>query len=123
MHCSPGKLALLLVAGGTLLAGSTAFARPPAAASVPKKAKAAVAPKASVPDEQPPSVLDTLDKAMADKCSCSSQADCTCKKGKCECKKCGGNRRTRMIDSLKGEPSPLELPQNARNDASAGVFI
>jgi hypothetical protein len=37
--------------------------------------------------EQVPAAIS--DQAIAAKCSCESQADCTCKKGQCECKKCG----------------------------------
>jgi hypothetical protein len=116
MTCNSQKLALMLAAV-CLLVGSSALA------GSPQRAKTAAETQVQDAKAQPPSVLEQLDDAMAAKCSCGSQADCTCKKGQCECKKCHGHRRVRMIESLKGEPSPLKLPQNARNDASAGVFI
>ncbi len=122
MTHTPAKLAFAVLAGAFLLVTSPALAGAPQRAKAPAaqpKAKA----KATTQTAQPTSVLESLDDAMAAKCSCGSQADCTCKKGECECKKCGGHRRVQMIESLKGEPSPLKLPQNARNDASAGVFI
>jgi hypothetical protein len=100
-------------------------------AAEPRKKSTAKPAPAATPAEQPKaapapqqSALDAVDEAMlAAKCSCESQADCTCKKGKCQCSRCGHRiQRTRMIDSLKGQASPLKAPPNVRN-ASAGVFI
>ena len=55
-------------------------------------------------------------------CSCGSAADCTCKKGTCKCPKCGSSKKAmRMIESLK--PIETKLPDTARRDATAGVFI
>lgn len=55
-------------------------------------------------------------------CSCSSAADCTCKKGTCKCPKCGQHKAaTKMFESLK--PFDTKLPNTARLDATAGVFI
>lgn len=68
------------------------------------------------------SLLQEIDELIAAKCSCSSQADCTCKKGACKCAKCGGSQY-RMFDSLKGEQDSLKIPQDARHDATAGIFI
>jgi hypothetical protein len=59
-------------------------------------------------------------KVVAEKCKCGNAADCTCKKGQCECKKCG-SRRSRLVDSLRRPAEPRKLP--ARRDASAGAFI
>jgi hypothetical protein len=55
-------------------------------------------------------------------CSCGSAADCTCKKGSCKCPKCGHNKKMiRMFEALK--PVDSKVPDTARRDATAGVFI
>lgn len=58
----------------------------------------------------------------ADKCSCSSAADCTCKKGKCDCKKCQKPRR-QVVETLKGRRESPVAPQGARVDAGAGLGV
>jgi hypothetical protein len=69
------------------------------------------------------SLPPNLEQLMADKCSCSSASDCTCKKGTCKCPKCNGaHKQHRMIESLKGA-DPLRIPETAHSDATAGVFI
>ncbi|WP_426750842.1 metallothionein [Myxococcus sp. Y35] len=65
--------------------------------------------------------LDVLDSLLTAKCQCGSKADCTCKKGSCECSKCKKPKR-RVMDALRGQPAELKLDE-ARYDASAGVFI
>ncbi|MCP3141257.1 metallothionein [Pyxidicoccus xibeiensis] len=65
--------------------------------------------------------LDALDSLMAGKCQCGSKADCTCKKGSCDCSKCQKPKR-QVMDALRGRPAELKL-EEARNDASAGIFI
>jgi hypothetical protein len=65
--------------------------------------------------------LDALDSLMAGKCQCGSKADCTCKKGSCECSKCQKPKR-QVMDALRGRPAELKLDE-ARYDASAGIFI
>jgi hypothetical protein len=62
-----------------------------------------------------------VDAALAAKCSCSSAADCTCKKGECKCPKC--RRKTPLFDALKGAKGTLVLPKEAGNNATAGIFI
>lgn len=64
-----------------------------------------------------------VDDAMAGKCTCTNSSDCTCKKGKCECPKCQGKEHTELFERLKGRKNSTQLPDSARNDASAGVFI
>lgn len=55
-------------------------------------------------------------------CSCGSAADCTCKKGSCKCPKCGHDKKgLRIFEALK--PVDSKLPDTARRDATAGVFI
>ena len=55
-------------------------------------------------------------------CSCSTAADCTCKKGTCKCPKCGQHKNSvRMFESFK--PQDAKLPNTARLDATGGVFI
>ncbi|RKH57551.1 metallothionein [Corallococcus llansteffanensis] len=74
-------------------------------------------------DESAPRPLEELDKVLTAKCSCGSKADCTCKRGKCECSKCSGRHAPgQVMDALRGRPATQEL-QEARNDASAGIFI
>jgi|CXWL01.1.fsa_nt_gi hypothetical protein len=67
-------------------------------------------------------VLADLPSA-SDKCSCSGASDCTCKKGQCKCPKCGKGGKARMFETLKGQSSNPVLPNTARLDATAGVFI
>jgi hypothetical protein len=55
-------------------------------------------------------------------CNCKNAADCTCPRGQCKCKNCGGHRKT-MTDSLKGTSEKTKLPETARHDARGGVFI
>ncbi|QAT86734.1 hypothetical protein EJ065_5199 [Corallococcus coralloides] len=79
------------------------------------------APEAKQDDAPRP--LEELDQLLTAKCSCGSKADCTCKRGKCECSKCSGRHAPRQVmDALRGRPATREL-QEARNDASAGIFI
>lgn len=58
-------------------------------------------------------------------CNCKSAADCTCPRGQCKCKSCGGHhhQRSTMTDSLKGTTEKTQLPETARHDARGGVFI
>ncbi|MFL5320269.1 MAG: hypothetical protein ACJ790_11485 [Myxococcaceae bacterium] len=73
---------------------------------------------------QQTSVMDQVDQILAAKCPCSSQADCTCKKGDCKCSKCGAHHRgVKMIETIRDSDDSTELPQNARYDATAGIFI
>ncbi|PTL77488.1 metallothionein [Vitiosangium sp. GDMCC 1.1324] len=57
----------------------------------------------------------------AAKCRCGSAADCTCKKGTCECPKCKKPRQD-VVPSLEAENGSQEL-REVRVDASAGVVI
>jgi len=76
--------------------------------------------------EQPPAqeaqgaLLQDIDVLVADKCSCHSAADCTCKKGQCKCKAC---KHKRMVEPVKGTLDALKLPTEARWEATSGVFI
>ncbi|QSQ16622.1 metallothionein [Myxococcus landrumensis] len=65
--------------------------------------------------------LEAIDSLMAAKCQCGSKADCTCKKGSCECSNCKPKRQ--MMDALRGRPAKLKLDEARRTDASAGIFI
>lgn len=66
-----------------------------------------------------------VENALADRCSCSSAADCTCKKGACKCPRCRGHQRASgtLINPLKGSVDPQAIPAKARRDATAGLFI
>lgn len=118
-----------LMTGGLLLA-------PGAARACEAHARPAEAPKAEAkPSDTSPAAgdsrasqrvegerpLDALDALMAGKCQCGSKADCTCKKGACDCAKCKKPGR-QVMDALRGRPAELKL-QEARYDASAGIFI
>jgi hypothetical protein len=70
------------------------------------------------PAESP---LQEVDELLSAKCQCSSKADCTCKKGQCECARCKKPKR-QVVDALREQTPALKL-EDARNDASAGVFI
>jgi hypothetical protein len=116
-------VAAVLAAGGFMLAPGSAHACDVAGHghsaphAAPKKDGAA---KAEVKKDGP---LDELDSLMAGRCQCGSAADCTCKKGACECSKCKRVHR-QVVDALtdQGAPAPAQL-QDARYDASAGIFI
>lgn len=56
-------------------------------------------------------------------CNCKSAADCTCPRGQCKCKNCGGHAKPVMLDSLQGSTEKTRLPETARHDARGGVFI
>ncbi len=99
-------------------------AKKKAAASVDKATEKKEAPAAAPPEPaKEGSILREVDEAIAGKCSCASAADCTCKKGECKCPKCKGLKRHPVYESLKGSIDPLKIPQNAREDARAGIFI
>ncbi|MFZ5471750.1 MAG: metallothionein [Myxococcota bacterium] len=87
-----------------------------------KKEQACSCPHHKAKAEQ--AAADEVESALSAKCSCEGTGDCTCKKGQCECKKCGGHhQRTELLERLDGKSAPLKIPQNARYDATAGVFI
>lgn len=131
-----------LMAGGLLLApGSAQACEAHARAAEAKKAEAKKA-EAGKTDAKPADAvkadeagaagskdvrgaverpLDALDSLIAGKCQCGSKADCTCKKGSCDCSKCQKPKR-QVMDALRGRPAELKL-QEARYDASAGIFI
>lgn len=117
-----------LMAGGLLLAPGTARACE-AHARAAAEAKKADAKQAEPSEDASKATqrgeverpLDALDQLMAGKCDCGSKADCTCKKGSCECAKCKKPKR-QVMDALRGRPAELKLDE-ARYDASAGIFI
>jgi hypothetical protein len=60
------------------------------AAEAPEaSANLAPVPAPSTSSEATPAVTPAPNP-VAEKCSCQSAADCTCKKGQCKCKSCGG---------------------------------
>ncbi len=66
------------------------------------------------------------DPLLTATCTCNGKSDCTCKKGACQCKKCGkhhGTKKSTFVDPLKGASLSPELPESARVDATAGIFI
>jgi hypothetical protein len=114
-----GMTLAAVVVGGVLLTTSEAAAceghrakadAPPAA--VPTKSEKEAAKEAA------PMKTDELHAA---KCQCGSAADCTCKKGTCECAKCKKPRRD-VVEPLKAEVQVREV-HKARLDASAGLFL
>jgi hypothetical protein len=88
-----------------------------ATASAPKKAADSKARKQGGDVD----LYDSVENALAEKCTCEGKSDCTCKKGSCKCKKCGGTRR--LIDGLNGSKDVLKIPDTARYDATAGILI
>jgi hypothetical protein len=98
---------------------SKAEAKPAEAPATEKKPEEAGKPAPVRGEVERP--LDALDSLMAGKCNCGSKADCTCKKGSCECSKCHKPKR-QVMDALRGRPAELKLDE-ARYDASAGIFI
>ncbi len=132
-----------LMAGGVLLApGSAQACEAHARAAAEAKKAGAKKPEAGKADGKPTDAvkadeagaadpkeargeverpLDALDSLIAGKCQCGSKADCTCKKGSCDCSKCEKPKR-QVMDALRGRPAELRL-QDARYDASAGIFI
>jgi hypothetical protein len=75
-------------------------------------------------DAPPAAVEEKAEKAPelhAAKCQCGSAADCTCKKGTCECPKCKKPKRD-VVEPLR-EQTRAPQPRKARYDASAGLFM
>lgn len=64
---------------------------------------------------------DAPAEVHAAKCGCGSAADCTCKKGTCECPKCK-KRHQDVVPTLEAE-GRAQAPREVRLDASAGAFI
>lgn len=114
-------VAALWMAGGVLLAPGVGQAcegvghgHAPAAASDAKPDGASQVGTAENP-------LKEVDELLTAKCQCGSKADCTCKKGACECARCKKPKR-QVMDALREQGAGLEL-EDARYDASAGIFI
>jgi hypothetical protein len=68
-----------------------------------------------------PAKKDGQGELHAAKCGCGSAADCTCKKGSCECPRC--KKRQDVVPSLEAEGRAAREPRAVRLDASAGVLI
>ena len=114
-----GMTLAAVVVGGVLLTTSEA------GACEAHRAKAD-APPAAVPVQPEKAATKQAAPAKADelhaaKCQCGSAADCTCKKGTCECTKCKKPRRD-VVEPLKAEGRGREAHE-ARLDASAGLFL
>ena len=83
-----------------------------------------------VPEAVEPAKQEASEKAgavvepgplLTAKCQCGSAADCTCKKGTCECARCKKPKRE-VVAPLQGR-SRTEAPRKVRYGASAGVFL
>ncbi|HEY8210793.1 MAG TPA: metallothionein [Myxococcaceae bacterium] len=113
-----GAVALLLVVPATARAcdaHATRAKAEPAAASADEKLKAEAGEVAKETAAKQP-------EQLAEKCKCDGPADCTCKKGQCQCNKCSKpNRRYRVMESLRDEGQARERP--VRRNAAAGSFI
>ena len=107
-----GMTLAAVVVGGVLLTTSEAAACEGHRAKAEKAASKEVAPAKT----------DKADELHAAKCQCGSAADCTCKKGTCECARCKKPRRE-VVAPLKAEGQVPAQPKKARLDASAGLFI
>lgn len=99
-------------------AGAPAVKKKPAPKSDAKKGGEAQ----PAPAEKQGAVQKTFEDLLAGKCACSSAADCTCKKGACQCPKCGGHRR-QIIAPLSGAVRVTPAAVSERHDATAGVFL
>jgi hypothetical protein len=116
-------VAALCMAGGVLLAPSVGHACEAHGNAATKQASTPPAVKKDGDTQARPSQnpLKEVDELLTAKCQCGSKADCTCKKGQCECAKCKGGKR-QVMDALRNQAPALKL-EDARYDASAGVFI
>jgi hypothetical protein len=116
-------VAALCMAGGVLLAPSVGHACEAHGHAATTQASTPPAVKKDGNTQARPSQnpLKEVDELLTAKCQCSSKADCTCKKGQCECSKCKGGKR-QVMDALRNQAPALKL-EDARYDASAGVFI
>jgi len=117
---------LLAVAGVLLAAGDAqACACKGQESSCKKAAAAEQAPKdTQAPQQASPEATTAPEESQelhAAKCQCGSAADCTCKKGKCQCPRCQKPKR-QVVEPLQGQTQAPRLPK-ARYDASAGLFI
>jgi len=115
-------VAALGLAGGMLLTPGVGHACEAHAKGGTTQAAVPEAKQDSAAQARPAeSPLKEVDELLTAKCQCSSKADCTCKKGQCECPKCNKPKR-QVIDALRQQTPALKL-EDARYDASAGVFI
>ncbi|MDC0714985.1 metallothionein [Stigmatella sp. ncwal1] len=105
-------VAVLGLTGGVLLSPGVGHACEGGHATAPP------APSEPRPKVQP---LKEVDELLTAKCQCGSKADCTCKKGECQCARCKGGRQ-QVMDALREQNTGLKL-EDARYDASAGIFI
>ncbi|WP_342381011.1 metallothionein [Myxococcus stipitatus] len=123
-----------LLASGLLLlaprAASACEAHARAAQAQKEKSAETPSPEAAAPPAQTEArpaaseqarPLEAIDSLLTARCQCGSKADCTCKKGSCECSNCKPKRQ--MMDALRGRPAKLKLDEARRTDASAGIFI
>jgi hypothetical protein len=67
-----------------------------------------------------PVSLQSLDDLVAQRCAATGKADCT---RRVPPKTGEGTTRVRLFEEMRGRPDSLKIPQDARRDASAGVFI
>jgi hypothetical protein len=115
-------VAALWIAGGVLLVPGVGQACERHGNATPPQAVLPEAKKDAAAQARPAqSPLKEVDELLAAKCQCESKADCTCKKGQCECSKCKGRSR-QVMDALRKQTPALKL-EDARYDATAGVFI
>ncbi|WP_224245897.1 metallothionein [Hyalangium gracile] len=115
-------VAALCMAGGVLLAPSVGQACEAHGHAAKGQASTPPAKKDGDTQARPAqNPLKEVDELLTAKCQCDSKADCTCKKGQCECSKCKGGKR-QVMDALRKQAPALKL-EDARYDASAGVFI
>lgn len=113
-----GMTMAAVLAAGLLLAPESAHACEAHAQAARSSAGSKSAAKKDAAVESP---LKELDSLMAAKCNCGNAADCTCKKGTCDCSKCKKPHR-QVVDALRDQGDAPKV-REARYDASAGVFI
>jgi hypothetical protein len=118
-------LAAVAVGGVLLTAGDARACACKGQESACKKAvEQAQAPKDTQAEQQasPEATAPVASEELhAAKCQCGSAADCTCKKGTCQCAKCQKPKR-QVVEPLQGQTQAPRL-HKARYDASAGLFL
>lgn len=112
------RIALVVVWGGVMFAAGEAGACEAHAAKA--RATAPVSADSRREDATTDAAAgkkDGVGEPHAAKCQCSSAADCTCKKGSCECSRCKPRR-----EAVPAEAEAAAM-REARQDPGAGAGV
>jgi len=110
-----GATAAWMAAAGAMALGSTE-------AAACERSHAATARARPAHARSLAELMAQVDGMIAAKCGCENAGDCTCRKGQCACSKCRKSQAD-VVEQLQGRQPDLLRIDNARYDASAGVFI